>query len=117
MAKAVAEGDRLLAVLAATGLTAIGAAFGAGEIFVRNGQPGASLAMAVLTGVALLCYVGTLALATAAPAGNAGPRQSTPARRRGPSQVRAAYPIAWHVTPTPLPGPGAGVRASRPVPT
>ena len=28
--------------------------------------PGASLAMAVLTGLALLCYVGTLALATAA---------------------------------------------------
>ena len=47
-------------------MTAIGGAFGAGEIFVRNGEPGASLAMAVLTGVALLCYVGTLALATAA---------------------------------------------------
>ncbi len=57
--------DRLLAGLAAAGLTAIGGAFGAGEIFVRNGQPGASLAMAILTGVALLCYVGTLALATA----------------------------------------------------
>ena len=33
---------------------------------MRNGMPGASLAMAILTGVALLCYVGTLALATAA---------------------------------------------------
>jgi hypothetical protein len=33
---------------------------------VRNGMPFASLAMAVLTGAALLCYVGTLALATAA---------------------------------------------------
>ncbi len=64
--KAARVGDRLLAVLAAAGLTAIGGAFGAGEIFVRNGQAGASLAMAVLTGVALLCYVGTLALATAA---------------------------------------------------
>ena len=66
VARAVHERDRLLAVLAAAGLTAIGGAFGAGEIFVRNGMPGASLAMAVLTGVALLCYVGTLALATAA---------------------------------------------------
>ena len=64
--RAVAVGDRLLAVLASAGLTAIGGAFGAGEIFVRNGMPGASLAMAVLTGVALLCYVATLALATAA---------------------------------------------------
>ena len=64
--RAVSVGDRLIAVLASAGLTAIGGAFGAGEIFVRNGTPGASLAMAVLTGVALLCYVGTLALATAA---------------------------------------------------
>lgn len=66
VARAVAVRDRRLAVLAAAGLTAIGGAFGAGEIFVRNGQAGASLAMAVLTGVALLCYVGTLALASAA---------------------------------------------------
>jgi len=64
--RAVSVGDRPIAVLASAGLTAIGGAFGAGEIFVRNGMPGASLAMAVLTGVALLCYVGTLALATAA---------------------------------------------------
>ena len=64
--RAVSVGDRLLSGLASAGLTAIGGAFGAGEIFVRNGMPGASLAMAVLTGVALLCYVGTLALATAA---------------------------------------------------
>ena len=63
--KAVGAGDRLLAVLATAGLTAIGSAFGAGEIFVKNGQPGASLAMAILTSVALLCYVGTLALAAA----------------------------------------------------
>jgi hypothetical protein len=64
--KAARVGDRLLGVLAAAGLTAIAGAFAAGEIFVRNGMPFASLAMAVLTGVALLCYVGTLALATAA---------------------------------------------------
>src|SRR5712691_5809799 len=66
VARAISVRDRLLAVLATAGLTAIGGAFGAGEIFVRNGQASASMAMAVLTGVALLCYVGTLALANAA---------------------------------------------------
>jgi hypothetical protein len=63
VARAVGMRDRLLAVLATAGLTAIGGAFGAGEIFVKNGQSSASLAMAVLTGVALLCYIGTLVLA------------------------------------------------------
>ena len=63
VARAVGTRDRLLAVLATVGLTAIGGAFGTGEIFVKNGQSSASLAMAVLTGVALLCYIGTLVLA------------------------------------------------------
>ncbi|MGH3150876.1 MAG: hypothetical protein ACRDOB_09110, partial [Streptosporangiaceae bacterium] len=61
LARAVGAGDRPVAPLAAGGLTAIGGAFGAGEIFVRNGQQGASLAMALLTGAALLCYIVTLA--------------------------------------------------------
>jgi hypothetical protein len=63
VARAVGMRNRLLAVLATAGLTAIGGAFGTGEIFVKYGQPSASLAMAVLTGVALLCYIGTLVLA------------------------------------------------------
>src|SRR5712692_10465080 len=66
VARAISVRDRLLAVLATAGLTAIGGAFGAGEIFVKNGQATASMAMAILTGVALLCYVGTLALASVA---------------------------------------------------
>lgn len=65
LARAVAATDRPLAMLAAGGLTAIGGAFACGEIFVRNAQQGASLAMALLTGVALLCYVGVLARAGA----------------------------------------------------
>jgi hypothetical protein len=65
LARAVAAADRPLAVLAAGGLTAIGGAFACGEIFVHNAQQGASLAMALLTGVALLCYVGVLARAGA----------------------------------------------------
>ncbi len=101
--RAVGVGDRLLAWLAAAGLTAIGGAFGAGEIFVRNGMPGASLAMAVLTGVALLCYVGTLALATAAQlevqrevtALRPVPALAVPAQ----SPDRAAYPAVWPATP------------------
>ena len=71
--RAVRLEDRVVAVLAAAGLTAIGAAFASGEIFVRNGQPGASLAMALLTGVALLCYIGALT------------RVSSALRRRGPA--------------------------------
>lgn len=60
LVRAVRLGDRVIAVLAASGLTAIGGAFASGEIFVRNGQDTASLAMALLTGVALLCYIGAL---------------------------------------------------------
>jgi hypothetical protein len=85
VARAVGVRDRLLAGLATGGLTAIGGAFGAGEIFVRNGQDGASLAMAFLTGVALLCYVGTLALAAAA---GRQDHRAQPARRR-PTSARA----------------------------
>jgi hypothetical protein len=62
LVRAVGTGDRPIAVLAAAGLTAIGGAFASGEIFVRSGEQGASLAMALLTGVALLCYIGALAL-------------------------------------------------------
>jgi hypothetical protein len=60
LVRAIRLEDRAVAVLAAAGLTAIGGAFATGEIFVRNGQNGASLAMALLAGVALLCYIGTL---------------------------------------------------------
>ena len=72
LVRAVRLEDRVIAVLAAAGLTAIGGAFASGEIFVRNGQSGASLAMALLTGVALLCYIGALTQVSAA------------LRRRGP---------------------------------
>ena len=95
--RAVGVGDRLLAWLAAAGLTAIGGAFGAGEIFVRNGMPGASLAMAVLTGVALLCYVGTLALATAAQREVA--RQVTPPQPVPVPAPRFSATPGWPVRP------------------
>ena len=101
VARAVGVRDRLLAVLATAGLTAIGGAFGAGEIFVRSGQDTASMAMAILTGMALLCYIGTLTLVTAAGRTDGGTRPvpvraSVPAAR--PAN-RAHYPAAWPDSP------------------
>ncbi len=95
VARAVAVQDRLLAVLAAAGLTAIGGAFAAGEIFVRGGQPGASLAMAILTGAALLCYILTLTLASAAQREAA--RVAPPPAVTAQPVAGAAYPASWFV--------------------
>jgi hypothetical protein len=53
------------------GLAAIFAAAFSGAAFVSNGQAGASMAMAVLTGVALLCYLANLL--TVSPATATGP--------------------------------------------
>jgi hypothetical protein len=101
LARAVGLRDPMPAVLAAAGLTAIGGAFGAGEIFVRNEQSGASMAMAVLTGAALLCYVGTLVLATTAQrqADRLRPVQVPPAPT--PPRFRTTHPPAWPAGPTP----------------
>ena len=111
VARAVSVRDRLLAVLATAGLTAIGGAFGAGEIFVRDGQDSASMAMAILTGMALLCYIGTLTLTGAARRENRGPRPA-PAPVHVPVHTlvsavvppprpanRAHYPAEWPVSP------------------
>ena len=107
--RAARAGDRLLAVLATAGLTALGGAFGAGEVFVRNGQDAASMAMAILTGLALLCYIGTLTVVAAAGREDRGPR---PVPARGPVHAlapvtvpsarpadRAHYPAEWPASP------------------
>ena len=97
--------DRLLAVLATAGLTTLGGAFGAGEIFVRSGQDTASMAMAILTGLALLCYIGTLTLVTAARREVGGTRPApvdAPVRAPVPAARpadRAHYPAAWPDSP------------------
>jgi len=57
--------DRLVIGFAATGLVAVAGAFAAGEMFVRDGRNGVSLAMALLTGVALVSYASALARAKA----------------------------------------------------
>lgn len=48
------------AIATSAGLAAIIAAAVSGDAFVSNGQAGASMAMAILTGVALLCYLANL---------------------------------------------------------
>ena len=64
--RAVHTRHPVAAALTATGLGAILGAFAAGGLFVRNGKSSASLWMAVLTGIALLCYTGVQALVSAA---------------------------------------------------
>jgi hypothetical protein len=61
LARAISVRDPVVTFLAAAGLGAIAGAFAAGEVFVRTAQTGASLTMAILTGAALLCYIGALA--------------------------------------------------------
>ena len=55
--RAVALRDTAVIALVATALAALLGAFAAGELFVRNDADSASLSMALLTGIALLCYV------------------------------------------------------------
>lgn len=64
--------DRLMIACTVTGLVAIIGAFAAGELFVRNGQNGVSLSMALLTCVALVCYASAVARAAAPTATNRG---------------------------------------------
>jgi hypothetical protein len=57
--------DRVMIALAATGLAAVIGAFASGELFVRDGQAGASLTMSLLTGVAVVAYASGIARAKA----------------------------------------------------
>ena len=110
-ARAAGVRDRLLAVLATAGLTTIGGAFGAGEIFVRSGQDTASMAMAILTGMALLCYIGTLTLAASAGREDGGPGGPRP--RRGALPQRRLQRLPQRQPLCPPPGPQIG-RTTRP---
>ena len=60
---------------ASAGLGAIFGAFLAGEFFVKNGETKASLWMALLTGLSLLCYIYLQALISAARMALTRPRQ------------------------------------------
>src|SRR5215469_13695713 len=60
LVRAIRARHRRAIATSAAGLAAIVAAAFSGAAFVSNGQAGASMAMAVLTGVALLCYLANL---------------------------------------------------------
>ena len=76
-------------------------------IFVRDGQDSASMAMAILTGMALLCYIGTLTLASAAGREDSGPR---------PVPVRAPVRAPVHPRSAPRCGPQCRPLCRRPGP-
>lgn len=80
--RAIALRDMVLITPAASGLTALLGAFAAGEVFVKNSDSGASMSMAILTGVALVCYIGLQAIVGGSGSGS----------RRGP--VPLAVPAA-----------------------
>ncbi|HEX6452664.1 MAG TPA: hypothetical protein VF060_24795 [Trebonia sp.] len=60
LARAILARHRFAIGAAATGLAAIVGAAVSGATFVSSGRDAASMAMAMLTGVALLCYLGNL---------------------------------------------------------
>ena len=64
LTRAVLTRHSLAIAASAAGLAAIVAAAVSGDAFVSNGQAGASMAMAILTGVALLCYLADLLMAS-----------------------------------------------------
>jgi hypothetical protein len=76
LGRAIRARHKLAIAASATGLAAIAGAAASGASFVSDSRAGASMAMAVLTGVALLCYLGNL---FAVPS---GPDRSRPARQR-----------------------------------
>ena len=57
LSRAIRARQRPAIVTSATGLAAIAGAALSGAAFVDRGRPGASMAMAALTAVALLCYL------------------------------------------------------------
>ena len=60
LARALRARHKPAIAASATGLAAIAGAAVSGASFVSDSRAGASMAMAVLTGVALLCYLGNL---------------------------------------------------------
>ena len=116
--RAIGVGNRVMAGLAATGLGAILGAFAAGEAFVRNGKSSESLWMAILTGIALVCYISALGLIRVVPAQPALSQpypeplpRPRPAAYSGPQpRVRPAFPATG---PQPYSSPPARPQTRR----
>jgi hypothetical protein len=66
--RAITLREMALITPAAAGATAILGAFAAGEVFVKTNDSSVSLSMAILTGVALVCYIGLQAILAGAAA-------------------------------------------------
>jgi hypothetical protein len=98
--RAVRVKDTVVIALTSAGLLAVVGAFGAGELFVRDGEPKTSLSMAILTGVALLCYIGVQTITGAARMALAGMRGDNPVDRQPSArQWPAGVPTApWRGT-------------------
>ncbi len=103
LVRAVGVRDWPMTAMAAAGLVAILGAFGAGELFVRNGQNSASLTMAFLTAAALACYVAMLGRTGAVVRQSVQPKplRATPAQPAGYSDP----PVPLPSRPLPVSGP------------
>jgi hypothetical protein len=98
LARAVRLENPVLITLATAALGAIGGAFAAGEVFVKDGgQNSASFTMALLGGVAMLCYVGMLAQIGAPQRARAHARKAEglPAHARATSGLLADPEERW----------------------
>jgi hypothetical protein len=69
LTRAIRARHGLAIAASATGLAAIAGAGASGASFVSDSRASASMIMAVLTGVALLCYLGNLFVVRPRPAG------------------------------------------------
>jgi hypothetical protein len=101
-----------MAGLTVAGLCAMMGAFAAGEMFVRDGRGSTSLTMAVLTGVALACYINALARTVVVPPQpDPGKTQRT---HPGPGQTGTA-PIPGQTGAAPIPrqAPPPGITIPR----
>jgi hypothetical protein len=91
LVRAIVARHRPAIASSAAGLAAIAAAAFSGATFVSNGQDGASMAMAILTGVALLCYLANLLVVVGTRAGRderaPAARDRSPHPRGGPGRA------------------------------
>ena len=88
--RAIALRDTAVITIVAAGLVALLGAFASGELYVRDDKTGASLSMAILTSVALLCYVGLQAIISRQRPRAQVPQAQVPQAREGQAQVPQA---------------------------
>jgi len=115
LVKAIRVRSRKVILPACAGLGAIFGAFIAGELFVKNGESTASLWMALLTGISLLCYIYLQALISAARMALTRPRRddwAEPAPRLPKRPMAANSRFAGTASPSGAPWADAGYPAA-----